>query len=105
MYNSLEIMQLTVHGNCEICKERIENTALAVKGVVSASWDIRTSKLLVTIESKKTDLDKISKSIAQIGYNTERDRAEDKAFFSLPDCCKYVPTKNRMIEPNRQRLI
>ena len=101
MYNSMELLQLTVEGNCEICKQRIETAAMEVSGVLSASWDVRTSKLLLTIESRRTSLDIISKAIAKAGHNTEKHKVEEKIHILLPDCCKSV-SKMTVFRPNNK---
>lgn len=37
----------------------------------------------------KTSADAISKAIARVGHDTDRDRADQAVYDQLPGCCKY----------------
>ena len=78
-----------VSGNCEMCKERIEKTALSVSGVLNASWDMNTKKLNVDFDNKKTNPVIIQRAIADKGHDTEMFRADDEVYKALPECCLY----------------
>ncbi|HZK93402.1 MAG TPA: cation transporter [Prolixibacteraceae bacterium] len=79
---------LKVSGNCGMCKTRIEKAA-KIDGVSKAEWD-RTSKMLaVTYDPSKTSIDQVGKKVAAAGHDTEKVKAEDKVYSSLPACCKY----------------
>jgi len=80
---------LKVQGSCDMCKTRIEKAALSVKGVSSATWDGQTKDLHLNYDASKTNLDAISKAIAKVGHDTEKDKADDKVYNALPGCCKY----------------
>lgn len=84
-----EHAMLGVQGNCEMCKERIENAAKDVKGVTSATWDIDKKELHLNFDPHQTDLDAISKAIAKAGHDTDKDKADQAVYQALPDCCKY----------------
>lgn len=79
---------LAVKGNCEQCKERIENAA-DIKGVKNAKWDAKTQILTVTFNSEKTSAEKIQQAIAKSGHDSGSEKAPDQAYQKLPDCCKY----------------
>jgi Cu(I)/Ag(I) efflux system membrane fusion protein len=81
--------KFSVSGNCEMCKERIENAAMSVKGLTSAIWDLKTKKIHVEFNSMETNTDAIQKEIAKTGHDTEKFKAEDKTYTNLPECCKY----------------
>lgn len=83
-----------VSGNCEMCKERIESAARSVKGVISATWDIETKMIHVDYNSSETNSNHIHRAIAGAGHDTERIKADDKVYNSLPDCCKYREVEN-----------
>lgn len=87
--SQMEHVLLKVEGSCEMCKKRIEKVARGVSGVSSAAWDRKDKVLHLNFDSDKTDLDQISKAIAEAGHDTERDRADDKVYDALPGCCKY----------------
>jgi Cu(I)/Ag(I) efflux system membrane fusion protein len=78
-----------VSGNCEMCKERIETTAKAITGVVSAEWNTSNKKLQVQFDDSKTNSDAIQKVIALVGHDTEKFKATDQAYNKLPACCLY----------------
>ena len=79
---------LKVSGNCGMCKSRIEKAA-KIDGVSKAEWD-KTSKILaVTYDPSKTSLDQVGKKVAAAGHDTEKVKAEDKVYSTLPACCKY----------------
>jgi mercuric ion binding protein len=79
---------IKVLGNCESCQARIEKAA-KVPGVSKASWDSDTKMLSLTYDPSKTNSDDIQKKIAAVGHDTEKYRADDKAYAKLPGCCKY----------------
>lgn len=77
-----------VLGNCSMCKMRIERAAM-VAGVSSASWNGRTKVLTITYNPSQIKNEDIQKRIAAAGHDTEKYRATDKAYNSLPGCCQY----------------
>jgi Cu(I)/Ag(I) efflux system membrane fusion protein len=80
---------LLVQGLCEMCKDRIEKTALSVSGVSSAIWDIKTKQLYLHYDSGKTSPDAVAKAIAKVGHDTEKYKADDTVYNALPECCRY----------------
>lgn len=79
---------ISVKGNCGECKERIENAA-DIKGVKDGVWSEKTKILTVTYDTKKVTLEQIEKAIAKAGHETGTAKADEKAYNSLPSCCKY----------------
>lgn len=79
---------LKVSGNCDMCKERIEN---AVKELPSAhgNWVAETQTLTVTFSEEKTSLDAIAKNIAKVGHDNELYKAKDSVYEDLASCCLY----------------
>ena len=80
---------LKVEGLCGMCKTRIEKAAKDIDGVARAEWDKATKKLTLEFDSDKTKVETISKAVARIGHDTEKDKANDNVYDSLPGCCKY----------------
>jgi membrane fusion protein, copper/silver efflux system len=78
-----------VSGNCDMCKERIEKAASAVKGVSNAFWDINNKVIILDFDSTKATLITIHKAIANVGHDTELFKADDVIYRSLPSCCLY----------------
>jgi periplasmic mercuric ion binding protein len=83
---------IKVWGNCGMCKDRIEK-AVTTEGATSASWDSKTQMLTVSFDPSKTNADALSKKIASAGHDTEKYKADEKVYNSLPGCCKYERTK------------
>ena len=80
---------LGVKGACEMCKDRIEKAAKSVDGVLSAHYDLKGQELHLDFNQSKTDLDKISKAIAAVGHDTDKDKADEVTYNALPGCCHY----------------
>ena len=83
-----QTLTLVVPGICEQCKERIESTAMDVKGVKKAEWDIQTNTL-VLLGSSKMDKQKVADALAKAGYRSELATADPKGYQKLPACCQY----------------
>lgn len=81
--------QITVHGNCEMCKKRIEKAVLSLKGVKLADWDIPSNQISLIYNPQKVDLATIHKSIAAEGYDTSEAKAKKEDYNELPICCQY----------------
>jgi membrane-bound lytic murein transglycosylase B len=77
-----------VKGNCEMCKSRIEKAA-KVNGVGKAIWDQKTKDLSLVYYPSVVTVDAVQKKIAAAGHDTEKFRADDKAYNALPACCHY----------------
>ena len=78
-----------VWGNCDMCKSLIENAAESIEGVKYARWNSKKGIIKVKFLTSKTDIDKIQKAIADVGYDTENYRADDDVYNNLHYCCKY----------------
>ena len=77
-----------VHGNCGMCKKRIEKAA-KLEGVTTAIWNVETKSMTVTYEVAKINNDELQKKIAAVGHDTEKYAAEDSVYSKLPGCCLY----------------
>lgn len=77
-----------VNGLCDMCKDRIESTALNVDGVIWASWNKET-KILTVKYMEEFSQDKLKKAIAKAGHDNDSYKASNKAYKKLHSCCKY----------------
>jgi len=77
------------YGSCGMCKSRIEKAATSVEGVCSSEWDKETKMVKFTYHPEKVELKKIHDAIALVGHDTEKAKASDEVYASLPGCCKY----------------
>ncbi len=80
--------EIKVLGECGMCKERIED-AMKIDGIAEAVWNQETKLLKVTYNPTMVTSDDIQKKVAAVGHDTEKYRAEDSVYASLPDCCHY----------------
>lgn len=89
---SVKTTTFVVKGNCNDCKERIENAA-DIKGVKLLKWDSDSQVATVTYDESKTSLLKIQEAIASAGYDAGEVKGNDKAYWKLPKCCQYRTNK------------
>lgn len=80
--------QFKVFGNCGMCKTRIEK-AVSMKEVRHAKWNKSTKMLNVAYLSGKVTVDSLQQRVAAVGHDTERFKAPDSVYASLPQCCLY----------------
>jgi periplasmic mercuric ion binding protein len=95
---SVKTETFVVKGNCEDCKERIENSA-DIKGVKILTWDVDKKIATVTYRADKITLEQIQKAIAAKGYDAGNVKGDEKAYNKLPGCCQY---RDRACEDKKQ---
>ncbi|MGX1930519.1 heavy-metal-associated domain-containing protein [Flagellimonas sp. 2504JD4-2] len=78
-----------VKGNCWMCKNRIEKTAIKMKGVKFASWDSESKEFKAIIDERKCSVSDVQEKIALIGHDTGEFIAPEDVYQNLPACCKY----------------
>lgn len=86
---SIKSVDLKVYGNCGMCETRIENAAKSVEGVASADWNRQTKMLTLEYDADRVNLDDVHKKIAEAGHDTDKVKAKDETYNSLPVCCHY----------------
>lgn len=84
-----ETATFKVGGKCGMCKNRIEGAVKGLDGIQSVNWDVESKALTVKYDASKVEEAKIHEKIASVGHDTEEVKATDKAYNSLPGCCKY----------------
>lgn len=82
------VISFTVQGNCAMCKKRIEETAKA-PGVFAAVWNADTKLITIRYQPARISAGQLQKRIAAAGHDTEKEKAPDKVYSQLPDCCLY----------------
>jgi periplasmic mercuric ion binding protein len=83
---------IKVYGNCDMCQSRIEKAA-KIEGVSKAEWSDETKLLTLVYDPMKVKSEDVQKKIAAAGHDTEKFKADDKAYNGLPGCCKYERSK------------
>jgi periplasmic mercuric ion binding protein len=86
--STVQEAQIKVFGNCGMCKTRIEK-AVAIKEVKYAKWNKSTKILRIAFRSPGITLDSLEQRIAAVGHDTEKFKAPDDVYASLPACCLY----------------
>lgn len=84
----MSIVSFAVEANCGDCKNRIES-ALDKKGVYKAIFDLSSKTLTVTYDPRKLEEIQLHNMVAMVGHDTEKVKASNVVYESLPDCCKY----------------
>lgn len=80
-------IKFTIYGNCNMCKENIED-ALDAKGIVFAEWDKETKIATVVYKTSKITEDEIHKLVSDAGYSTDKVKANKEAYDGLDKCCQ-----------------
>jgi len=83
-----------VYGECGMCEKRIEKALNETEGIVWADWELTTLELTVKYDTEVITLDQIKKKVAEIGHDTDEERATQEAYENLHACCKYERPKN-----------
>lgn len=81
--------QFLVKGNCNMCKARIETTAVKA-GAISANWSAENQTLTMVLDESKVTCDTILKQVAEAGHDNEKFKAPDGVYKALPSCCLYT---------------
>ena len=84
---------VSVNGNCEMCKKRIEKAAYTVKDVKSAQWHQDHQDLHLIIDETKCSVDDVHKALAAAGHDTDKVKAKDADYEKLHTCCQYERLK------------
>lgn len=91
-----EHAKFKVSGVCEMCKERIESAVKKSQFVKSANWDVKSKMIEVTYDPHMIEVPEIEKLIVASGHDTEKMKADDKVYNSLPSCCHYKREKTKI---------
>jgi copper chaperone CopZ len=81
--------EISVNGNCGICKKRIEKAAYSVPGVKSAQWHQDHHDMHLIIDENKCSLDDVRAAVAKAGHDTDKIKATDEDYARLHGCCQY----------------
>jgi hypothetical protein len=80
-----------VSGNCGMCETKIEKAAKSA-GATYADWNKDTKVITVKYNSTSSNLAKIQKGIADVGYDNAGAKSTTEAYDKLHGCCKYERT-------------
>jgi len=83
-----EVIVIQTNGVSEKCKNIFAEKVPFFKGVVDFSYEVKTAKMTVTYNPKKTTPAEIRKGISDLGYNADDVKANPEARAKLPECCR-----------------
>src|SRR5437868_1426337 len=69
-----------VYGNCEMCKETMEDALKKKDGIYSKDWNTETKMITVTYDPAKITLRQIKQKLADVGYDTDEVRAANEVY-------------------------
>jgi mercuric ion binding protein len=82
------VVKIKTSGECDMCKKKIEAEVGKMSGVKKAELDVDSKILTVEYNAKRTSPDKIRKALANIGYDADDVKANNRAQKELPACCR-----------------
>ena len=83
-----ETVVIQTNGVCQKCADRFKENVPYFKGVKTYSYDMKTAKLTINYDAKKTNPDILRKEISKLGYNADNVPADKAARAALPACCQ-----------------
>lgn len=88
--STVEMQSVVIHtsSQCEMCEEKIETRLQALSGVKTADLNLKTGDVQVQFNPEKVNIDKLKKTLSNLGYDADDVKADPEAYKSLPACCK-----------------
>ena len=83
-----QTVTIQTNGVCQKCADKFKENVPYFKGVKSYTYDMKTAKLTVNYDAKKTNPDQLRQQISKLGYNADNVKADEAARAKLPACCR-----------------
>ena len=83
-----QTVTIQTNGVCQKCADKFKENVPYFKGVKSYSYDMKTAKLTINYDAKKTNPDQLRQEISKLGYNADNVKADAAARAKLPACCR-----------------
>ncbi|MCR4681519.1 MAG: heavy-metal-associated domain-containing protein [Bacteroidales bacterium] len=87
-YAQMQTVTIQTNGVCQKCADCFKANVPYFKGVKDYTYDMKTAKLTINYDSKKTNPDALRTQISKLGYNADNVKADPAAREKLPACCK-----------------
>jgi copper chaperone CopZ len=84
----LKYVKIKTSAQTEMCKTNIEKSLKSQAGVKEANLDLESKVVTVGYSEAKTDYEKITKAITDLGYSADDKEACKDAYSKLPKDCK-----------------
>lgn len=91
----IDTIRVKTSSQCDMCKERIEETLAFERGVKSSELDLDTKIVTVAYKTGRTNPDRIRRAISKAGYDADDVPADAGAYGKLPSCCKKPDDPDR----------
>jgi copper chaperone CopZ len=82
------VVKIKTSAVCAHCEERIEGKLNYMKGVKSATLDLKTKEVEVQYNPLKVSESDIRTAIVHLGYDADDQHRNEKAYAKLPKCCQ-----------------
>lgn len=83
-----QTVTIQTNGVCQKCADKFKENVPYFKGVKSYNYDMKTAKLTINYDSKKTNPDQLRQEVSKLGYNADNVKADQAARAKLPACCR-----------------
>lgn len=83
-----QTVTIQTNGVCQKCADRFKENVPYFKGVKSCTYDMKTAKLTINYDAKKTNPDQLRQEVSKLGYNADNVKADAAARAKLPACCR-----------------
>ena len=83
-----QTVTIQTNGVCQKCADKFKENVPYFKGVKSYTYDMKTAKLTINYDAKKTNPDQLRTEISKLGYNADNVKADAAARAKLPACCR-----------------
>ena len=89
-----QTVTIQTNGVCQKCADKFKENVPYFKGVKSYNYDMKTAKLTINYDAKKTNPDQLRQEVSKLGYNADNVKADPAARAKLPACCRVEKGKS-----------
>ena len=83
-----QTVTIQTNGVCQKCADKFKENVPYFKGVKSYNYDMKTAKLTINYDAKRTNPDQLRQEVSKLGYNADNVKADQAARAKLPACCR-----------------
>ena len=83
-----QTVTIQTNGVCQKCADKFKENVPYFKGVKSYTYDMKTAKLTINYDAKRTNPDQLRQEVSKLGYNADNVKADQAARAKLPACCR-----------------
>ena len=83
-----QTVTIQTNGVCQKCTDKFKENVPYFKGVKSYNYDMKTAKLTINYDAKRTNPDQLRQEVSKLGYNADNVKADPAARAKLPACCR-----------------